>query len=901
MNLRVKIILSVTIGFAAILLAVWALNHWLIQPAFNQLEEAQALEESSRARAAIQWELRQLSGVTGDWAEWDETYAFAEQRNPDFIQSNFSDWPQLEKNVRLNLCLMLNRAGQVLYAGSYDTDLGGEVKLAAFSGEQPAILATLQPLLEREQAFEGIVRTEHGLLLLAMRPILTSQGSGPARGALVFGRFLDAPLLKTLAEQTQVAFALFTESDARLEPEERNYLRILRPDKATLRPGPHGTIFVYETLADLAGQTVALIRTPIRQEISATARSTGRALIGILGFGVLALLLSGAYLFNRAGGGDAGSGGAAAWGTATLTALIGLTLTVGLFMDLRQKNQEALEQRFQMSAEERARLLITKFRDSLRDLDAIRRFFSGSDTVTRKEFREFVTPILKYGDFWAIEWLPRVTREQRVKFEAAARRDGLTDFRFTEQESNGTLVRAAERDEYFPVYYLEPYAGNEKALGYTPPPSHPARGAVLTQARDSGHLTLSARYTLVQEPAGRFSVLAFAPVYREGTTRGVDERRQQIEGFVLGVIRVGAVVEHTLQDTPLQGLILRLTDLSAESGPQLLYDWIPRLGAAEPVADSPLQYQQDFPLANRLWRIEIQPDAAFIANQGEHTHLWIPPIGALMTFLATLYLFTVASQRQRAESLVATRTAELRASQEYIRAVLDALSDAVFVYDDNTGQVLDVNSRMSELFGYTYEEALALKVGQPGLGTPPYSADDALAWLRKAREEGPQTFEWIARAPTGATFWVEFGVRFAVIGGQERFIVSVRDIAERKAAEQALRESEERFRVLHEASFGGIGIHDQGVILECNQGLADMTGFPVEELIGMNGLLLIAPPWRELVMRNIQDGYDKTYEVEGLRRDGAIYPLEIRGRDIPYRGRRVRVAEFRDITERRRA
>ena len=59
--------------------------------------------------------------------------------------------------------------------------------------------------------------------------------------------------------------------------------------------------------------------------------------------------------------------------------------------------------------------------------------------------------------------------------------------------------------------------------------------------------------------------------------------------------------------------------------------------------------------------------------------------------------------------------------------------------------------------------------------------------------------------------------------------------------ETALRESEERFRVLHNASFGGIAIHDQGIILDCNQGLSNLTGYSKEELVGMNGILLVTP------------------------------------------------------------
>lgn len=75
-------------------------------------------------------------------------------------------------------------------------------------------------------------------------------------------------------------------------------------------------------------------------------------------------------------------------------------------------------------------------------------------------------------------------------------------------------------------------------------------------------------------------------------------------------------------------------------------------------------------------------------------------------------------------------------------------------------------------------------------------------------------------------------------------------VTDSKKAEQALAESEERFRALHNASFGGIAIHDQGAILECNQGLTDMTQYSRDELIGMDGLLLIAPEDRQLVGKN---------------------------------------------------
>jgi len=117
-----------------------------------------------------------------------------------------------------------------------------------------------------------------------------------------------------------------------------------------------------------------------------------------------------------------------------------------------------------------------------------------------------------------------------------------------------------------------------------------------------------------------------------------------------------------------------------------------------------------------------------------------------------------------------------------------------------------------------------------------------------------------------------------------------------KRREAALQESEERFKALHEGSFGGIAIHDKGIILDGNQSLADMTGYSRDELIGMDGLLFVAPAWRELVRQNIRTGNPSTYEAQGLRKDGTTFPMAIRGKNIPYKGQTVRVTEFRDIT-----
>ena len=117
----------------------------------------------------------------------------------------------------------------------------------------------------------------------------------------------------------------------------------------------------------------------------------------------------------------------------------------------------------------------------------------------------------------------------------------------------------------------------------------------------------------------------------------------------------------------------------------------------------------------------------------------------------------------------------------------------------------------------------------------------------------------------------------------------------------SLQESEARFRALHDASFGGISIHEDGTTLDCNQKLAELSGYTIDELKGMDGMQLVAPEWRELVRHRTAIDDQSAYEIEGLRKDGTRCPFSVQGKNIPYHGRMVRVTEFRDISELKRS
>ncbi len=127
------------------------------------------------------------------------------------------------------------------------------------------------------------------------------------------------------------------------------------------------------------------------------------------------------------------------------------------------------------------------------------------------------------------------------------------------------------------------------------------------------------------------------------------------------------------------------------------------------------------------------------------------------------------------------------------------------------------------------------------------------------------------------------------------------DITERKQAEEALKESEERFRSLSNAAFEGIAITEQGKIVDANATFTDLFGYHFDEIIGKEVEILVVPENRKLVVERIQSGYEKPYEHKALRKDGSVLDIEVCGRSVLYKGRECRITAIRDITDRKRA
>lgn len=119
----------------------------------------------------------------------------------------------------------------------------------------------------------------------------------------------------------------------------------------------------------------------------------------------------------------------------------------------------------------------------------------------------------------------------------------------------------------------------------------------------------------------------------------------------------------------------------------------------------------------------------------------------------------------------------LLANENCIQEILNAVNDAFFIHDPESGRIVDVNQRLCDMFGYTREEALACTIVDLCAGTPPFSPAEAAEKLRRTVSEGRQTFHWLARTRKGHCFWVEMDLRLVHMGTHRRVLAVVHDIA----------------------------------------------------------------------------------------------------------------------------
>lgn len=245
-------------------------------------------------------------------------------------------------------------------------------------------------------------------------------------------------------------------------------------------------------------------------------------------------------------------------------------------------------------------------------------------------------------------------------------------------------------------------------------------------------------------------------------------------------------------------------------------------------------------------------------------------------------------------------------SQRFGR-ILDSSLNEIYVFDGETCNFTQVNRGAQRNLGYDMDELCKLTAWDI---KPDIPRDDFLAMLGPLRggEKEVIQFETVHQRKDGTRYPVEVHLQLFADETPPVFVAIIQDITERKQAEDAIRQSGERYRNLVEGSVQGIVVHQDFNMLFANQSIANTFGYAdPDEVLALDSLYdLFAPHWhaRNKAYKDARlrgEPAPPAYEMEGIRKDGSMFWMEIRVSPTMWQGEPALQATLLDIDERKRS
>jgi PAS domain S-box-containing protein len=305
MKLRKKTLSIVGAALVALNVVLYATSSIVLLRDFHQLEQHYIRQDVSRALDAVSADLANLNTTVRDYAEWDDTYAFMDTPDKGYVKSNLPN--STFSYLQVNVWLMLDADGNIVFSQGFDYRDDRPIPLP--DGLQRHLDAD-SPLLDhadpKDSATGVLTLPDAPPLLVASRPIVTSEVKGPIRGTIVIGRYLNDRKIEQLSELTQLSLTIYDFDDPQLPAEvrqqwaQRKSSEVETPQLLAVRPLKQDSrerIAGYATLQDLYGNPALLLRVDRPRSIYQQGRDSVRyfsismLVVGLIFSGITLLLI----------------------------------------------------------------------------------------------------------------------------------------------------------------------------------------------------------------------------------------------------------------------------------------------------------------------------------------------------------------------------------------------------------------------------------------------------------------------------------------------------------------------------------------------------------------------------------------------------------------------------------
>lgn len=273
MRLRNRILSIIGPTVAGLIVILYVTSRVILLGGFARLEEREVRRNVGQALSALNDRLSSLGDLVEDWATWDDTYNFMEDRNPEYVESNLGDLTF--SNLGLNVVLYVDTSGHTVFGKGFDLNENKAIAvprgLWAYVGqhERAGLRGTTWG------GATGIVVLPEGPMFLAARPILTSEGKGPARGTLIMGRYLDSAVVQQLTEAVHLPVFIQRLDSPEVPPDlQRGLTSQPDPDPVHVRVLGTGLVQGYQLIEDISGNPGILLKVQVPRSIYKQGRTS---------------------------------------------------------------------------------------------------------------------------------------------------------------------------------------------------------------------------------------------------------------------------------------------------------------------------------------------------------------------------------------------------------------------------------------------------------------------------------------------------------------------------------------------------------------------------------------------------------------------------------------------------
>ncbi|MGB8646934.1 MAG: PAS domain S-box protein [Anaerolineae bacterium] len=722
MKIRNQALLIGGVTLVSVLVVLFIIALVILGDGAVREEDRTVKQDLARTVGLLRYQLGDLDRTVSDWSSWDDTYAFVDDGNPQFVASNVTN--ATFTNLRLNVLLFVKPSGQVVLAQAFDLQNSNLVPappdlLAQIDGTSPLVhfTATTDKTM-------GVVMLADGPMLVASRPILNSHEQGPLRGAVIFGRYLDKGRVADLQQLIQLPVHVYRYDDATLPAPVSSFSTSTDAAPVFWQHIDEDTFRGYTLVRDIYNRPALVfsldeVRTDYRQARSALA------------YLLIALLIVGLAL------------GGAGW--FIISRLI-LARVDDLGKQMRRVgSEEGLAARVSLHGRDE----LTGLADSINEMLAVRERIHRQQLEGELRYRAVVEQ--------ASDGILLVDAQTKQILETNAAYQKLVGY--TDQE--------LKRMTLYQVIAQEPESV-DRAIAATLSGQQGSFGEHLQQRRSG--LPVSVEASLTQLAYGGDRVLCM--VVRDITERRwVREALQRNEEYYhslldnsldpIGILNADGIIYYI---SPAVERVVggRVEELIGTS----VFDYL----HPDDLAQARQLFEEGIKVPGQTAQIELRvldADGSWRIVEAVAKNLIDNPavVGVVFNFR------DMTGRRQIEEAL---RESELR-----YRTLVEASTDAIFL-ETMEGRIVDCNAAACEVYGYSKEELLTLSV--PALVL---SAAELLPDLvAQLKTSGGFFVEALNRKKDGSLFPCEVSARVVEIEGAQMVIAYCRDVTERKRTEK---------------------------------------------------------------------------------------------------------------------